>query len=165
MVNITNSRIHECVCVCMCVLWVSLRRTVTSPAQHLSSCQGDLHPLPELWSETSQSMEQCGTELRLAGKRPPALYHRRDTGAGCQILVVTGTRPQRFSGESWRRRTDKCVFLCSCLHATLGAYHRICVMFLSRCQCHCFNQNLGALFVHVCEGGVPPICSHQAILI
>lgn len=95
MVNITNRS------VCVSVL-VPESRTVTSPAQHLSSCQGDLHPLPEQWSETSQSMEQCRTKLRLAGKRPPALYHRRGTRADCQIL---SSREQglRVSQETLQR--------------------------------------------------------------
>lgn len=113
LVNITNSR----VCVFVCVCAHCGRRTVVSPAQHLSSCQGDLHPLPELWSETSLSMEQCGTELRLAGKRPPALYHRRNTRAGCQILLsqeqgLRGSQ-ETLGGGGWTNR------LCSCLLATL----------------------------------------------
>lgn len=57
------------------------------------------HPLPEPWSETSQGTEQCGSERRLAGKRPPALHRRRDTGARCQILSSRETRPQRFSRD------------------------------------------------------------------
>lgn len=58
--------------------------------------------------------------------------------------VVTGTRPRRFSGDFWRRRIDKrdmCFCLCSCLYATLGAYHWICDLFLSHCQCHCSNRH------------------------
>ena len=83
------------------------RRRVKPPAQHLSSCQGDLHPLPELWSETSLGMERR-MELRLAGK------HKR----WLPNPVLSRTRPQCFSGESWQRRIEKwarvfhCVTVC-----------------------------------------------------
>ncbi len=85
-----------------------------SPARHQSSCQGDLHPLPELWSETSQSIEQCGAELQLAGKRPPALYHRRDTGAGGQIRSSRerGLRGSRETVGGGGQTKETCVFVC-----------------------------------------------------
>lgn len=101
LVNITNSR------MCMCACAPREKSKASYTAQHLSSCQGDLHPLPELWSEASLSME-CRTELRLAGKHKSWLPNP----------VLSRTRPQWFSGESWQRRIEKwarvfhCVTVC-----------------------------------------------------
>lgn len=101
-------------------IWVCVcrgRRTVTSPAQHLFSCQRDLHPLPELWSIT-----MYGTMWNWATtgwQKTPSVVSQAWHWRRLPNPVVTGMRPQRFSGDSWRSRIDErgmcfSVFLSAC---------------------------------------------------
>lgn len=73
--------------MCACAVVSQRNRTLTYPAQYLSSCQRDLHPpltkYVTMWD-------------RSAGKRPLVLYRRRDTDAGCQIL---SSREQGLRGS------------------------------------------------------------------
>lgn len=65
-------------------IWACVQREENSNVSCTASVQLPERPSSPPWAV--ECTEQCGTELQLAGKRPPALYHRRDTGAGCQIL-------------------------------------------------------------------------------
>ncbi|CAB1412341.1 unnamed protein product [Pleuronectes platessa] len=63
-----------------------------SPAQHLSSCQGDLHALPELWSETSQSVT-----LELAAKH---CCHRNQALKALRRHMAEEDKPRRCGTDS-----------------------------------------------------------------
>lgn len=108
----------ECVCVCVWALWETNSNVSCTASVQLP---GRLSSPPELWSETSLSIEQCGTKLRLAGKWPPMLYHRCNKGLAAKSCCLRNT-----ASEVLRRLLadgDKligvCFSLCYCLLATL----------------------------------------------
>lgn len=113
------------------------RRTVTSPAQHLSSCQRDLHPLPELWNvrnnvELSYNWlandpQRCITGVTLE----PAAKSCRHGNEASEVL-------RRLLAEKDRR--ERHVFFC------VPVCMQLCIQDLTSDLCYVFKSLPGLLF-------------------